>query len=53
MQPLHLATASYLQDNSYNLSLMLIITIMKTDTHGENILHLLILEDTKEEIQES
>ena len=40
MQPLHPAIASYLQDNSYNLSLILIITVMKIDTHDEDILHL-------------
>ena len=44
MQPLHPTPASHLQDNSYNLSLMLIIAVMKIDTHVEDILHLLLLE---------
>ena len=50
MQLLYPVIASHLQDNSCNLSLMLIITVMKIDTFGEDILHLLLLEDTKEEI---
>ena len=39
MQLLHPATASYLQDNSYNLFLMFIITVTKIDTLSEDILH--------------
>ena len=40
MQLLYPVTASHLQDNSYNLSLMLIITIMIIDNHGKDNLSL-------------
>ena len=46
MQLLHPTIALHLQDNSYNL--VLIIAVMILDIHSEDILHLLLLRDTKE-----
>ena len=40
MQLLYPATASHLQDNSYNFFPTLIIAIMKIDTLGKDILRL-------------